>query len=564
MTDPSTTSKSNEDGKAGGDDAGLTAGRGAPLQPHVRPRRERRISWIWLVPLVAALVGASLLVRNWLHTGPTITISFESAEGLEVGQTKIRYKDVVIGVVSGIKVSSDRSKVLVSADLNREGSEYITQKGSRFWVVRPRLGLSGVSGLGTLLSGAYISVDAAESSNGDDPVYAFEGLEKPPEITSGRPGTRYTLYSADLGSLEIGSPVYFRRIQVGRVIGYDLDKDGKSVNIQIFIDAPNDKFVTSDTRFWNASGINLSLDADGFNVQTGSLVSVVAGGVAFASVNEANTEPAKADSRYALGATRVEAMADPDGPPFPIELHFHQSVRGLKVGAPVDFRGLELGKVVDIDLEFNQKTKRFYALVKAELYPLRFGAVYDNLMKLDSDADYPGAVLLAPLVKHGLRGQIRAANLLTGQQYVALDFFPDAESADFDAKQVPVVLPTIAGSFDRLQQQISSIVGKLDAIPFEGIGKDLRSSLTSMTKLLKRFEGELTPQATTMLKTAQKSLERIDRVLAEDSPLSSNVERTLGEINAAAKSLRALSDYLRTNPSALVRGRAPDALPVSP
>lgn len=560
MTDPSTTSESDADGKAG-EDGGA---RPAALRPDVRPRREGRISWIWLVPLVAALVGASLLVRNWMHTGPTITISFESAEGLEIGQTKIRYKDVVIGVVSGIKVSSDRSKVLVSADLNREGSEYITQKGSRFWVVRPRLGISGVSGLGTLLSGAYISVDAAESNNGDDPVYEFEGLEKPPEITSGRPGTRYTLYASDLGSLEIGSPVYFRRIQVGRVIGYDLDEDGKSVNIQVFIDAPNDKFVTSDTRFWNASGINLSLDADGFNVQTGSLVSVMAGGVAFASVNEANTEPAKADSRFALGGTRVEAMADPDGPPFPIELHFQQSVRGLKVGAPVDFRGLELGKVIDIDLEFNRKTKRFYALVKAELYPLRFGAVYENMMKMDAATGYPGAVLLGPLVKHGLRGQIRAANLLTGQQYVALDFFPDAEPADFDAKQVPVIMPTIAGNFDRLQQQISSIVSKLDAIPFEGISNDLRSSLASMNKLLKRFEGELTPQAAAILKSAQKSLKRIDQVLAEDSPLSGNVERTLTEINGAAKSLRALSDYLRTNPSALLRGRASDTLTVSP
>ncbi|HEY9572133.1 MAG TPA: MlaD family protein [Pusillimonas sp.] len=555
MTDPITRSEN------GGDDS---TRQDVALKPNIRPRREGGISWIWLVPLLAALLGASLLVRDWMHTGPTITVSFDSAEGLEVGQTKIRYKDVTIGVVSGIKVSPDRSKVLVSAQLNRDGSEYITQKGSRFWVVRPRLGIGGVSGLGTLLSGSYISVDAATSNNGDDPVYDFEGLEKPPEVTSGRPCTRYTLHSSDLASLEIGSPVYFRRIQVGRVIGYDLDEDGKGVNIQIFVDAPNDKFVTSDSRFWNASGVNLSLDADGFNVQTESLVSVVAGGVAFASANESNTEPVKADSRFALAATRLEAMADPDGPPFSIELHFYQSVRGLKVGAPVDFRGLELGKVVDIDLELNQTTKRFYALVKAELYPLRFGAVHERLMKNDGMAGRPGAAVLAPLVTHGLRGQIRAANLLTGQQYVALDFFPDAEPVDFDIKQEPVVVPTIAGNFDRLQQQISSIVGKLDAIPFEGISNDLRASLSSMTKLLKRFEGELAPQATAMLKSAQKSLKRVDQVLADDSPLSGNVQRTLTEINGAAKSLRALSDYLRTNPSALLRGRPADTLSVSP
>lgn len=542
-----------------------TASEPSPVHtPHVKSRRESRISWIWLVPLIAAIVGASLLVRNWLHTGPSVTISFESAEGLEVGQTKIRYKDVVIGLVTDIRVAEDRSKVLVKAELNRDGSSYITQEGTRFWVVRPRLAIGGVSGLGTLLSGAYISVDADQSKNGGEPVYEFEGLEKPPEITSGRPGTRFTLSSTELGSLEIGSPVYYRRIQVGSIIGYNLDETGKSVNIQVFIDAPNDKFVTADTRFWNASGINLSLDADGFNVQTGSIISVIAGGVAFASANEFNTEPAEANTVFKLAETQGQAMADPDGPAFPIELHFQQSVRGLKVGAPVDFRGLELGKVIDIDLEFNKQTKRFYALVKAELYPLRFGAVYERLMKLDPEAQYPGAALLGPLISHGLRAQVRPANLLTGQQYVALDFFPDAESVQFDVKRVPAVLPTVAGSFDRLQQQISSVVTKLDAIPFEGISADLRDSLGSAAKLLGRLEKDVAPQTSALLKTAQRSLAKVDRLLADDSPMSGNIDQTLREISSAAKSLRALADYLQTHPTALIRGRAPDALPVSP
>lgn len=560
MTEP------NNDSEPGNSatDHDLGASPARARAPRVEPRRERRISWIWLLPLVAALVGASLLVRGWLHTGPTITISFESADGLEIGQTKVRYKDVVIGVVSDIKVAPDRSKVLVSAELSREGSEYITQEASRFWVVRPRLGISGVSGLGTLLSGAYISVDAAESTNGGDAVYEFVGLEKPPEVTSGRPGSRFTLFASDLGSLEIGSPVYYRRIEVGQVIGYDLDESGKQVNIQVFIDAPNDKFVTEETRFWNASGINLSLDADGFNVQTSSLVSVMAGGVAFASADESeDAAPAKPDSRFELSATYVEAMADPDGPAFSIELHFPQSVRGLKVGAPVDFRGMELGKIVDIDLEFDPQAQRFYARVKAELYPLRFGEAYESLMKIDPGSEYPGAALLGPLVKHGLRGQIRASNLLTGQQYVALDFFPEAEAVEFNARKVPVTIPTISGSFDRLQQQISSIVGKLDAVPFDGIGNDLRSSLEAMTKLLSRLEGELAPQATDMLKTTQKSLKQVEKLLSDNSPMNSNIERTMREITNAAKSLRTLADYLQTHPTALIRGRE-DSFPVTP
>lgn len=533
-------------------------------QPNIKPRRETHISWIWLVPLIAALVGASLLVRNWMYTGPTITISFESAEGLEVGQTKVRYKDVVIGQVTGIKVAPDRSKVLVDAQLDLDGSSYITQPNTRFWVVRPRLGISGVSGLGTLLSGAYIGVDAAESKDGDAAVYEFTGLEKPPEVTSGRPGTRFTLKADDLGSLEIGSPVYYRRIQVGRIIGYDLEPSGKAVSIQVFIDKPNDQFVTTDARFWNASGINMSLSADGINVQTGSMASVIAGGIAFASADETDTKAANPESVFQLSATQQLAMAEADGPSFHIELHFRQSVRGLSVGAPIDFRGLELGKVVDIDLEYSSAEKYFYALVKGEIFPMRFGAAYENMLRRDPDSKDTDIDLLALMVDHGLRAQMRAANLLTGQQYVALEFFPKAKPEAFDRRAQPLVLPTIAGDFDRLQQQITSIVTKLDTIPFEGIGKDLRASLQSVAKLVNGLGEQLTPQANAVLKAAKKSLGQVDKLLAQDSSFNNNIDQTLREIGAAAKSLRALADYLQTHPSALVRGTARDAVTVSP
>ncbi|MEO6984159.1 MAG: MlaD family protein, partial [Paralcaligenes sp.] len=278
--------------------------------PAVTSRRQTRISWIWLIPLLAAAIGLSLLVKDWLHTGSGVTVSFESAEGIEVGQTKVRYKDVTVGLVTGVHVSEDRHKVLVHIQLSHDGSSYITQEGTRFWVVRPRLAVSGVSGLGTLLSGAYIAVDTAKESDASKggskvPKYEFVGLEKPPEITNDRPGRRFTLTSPDLGSLDVGSPVYYRRIQVGRVIGYDLDSKGEDVHVQVFIDAPNDKFVTNATRFWNVSGVNISLSADGFAVQTGSLASVLAGGISFASVeDQRDSKPAAADSIFPLSTTQ--------------------------------------------------------------------------------------------------------------------------------------------------------------------------------------------------------------------------------------------------------------------
>ncbi|TAL88109.1 MAG: MCE family protein [Candidimonas sp.] len=544
----------------------VEAVRAAP-EPVVAPRQQTRVSWIWLVPLLAAAIGLSLVVKDWLHTGPTVTVSFESADGLEVGQTKVRYKDVTIGTVTDIRVSEDRHKVLVHIKLNREGSGYITQEGTRFWVVRPRLAISGVSGLGTLLSGAYIAVDTAKESDSAKGAsrtakYDFVGLEKPPEITSDRPGRRFTLISPDLGSLEVGSPVYYRRIQVGRVIGYDLGPKGQNVHIQVFIDAPNDKFVTSATRFWYVSGVNVSLSAEGFVVQTGSLASVLAGGIAFASAEDyPDAKPSAADSVFPISATQGEAMAEPDGTPFRLDMVFEQSVRGLKIGAPVDFHGMDLGKVYDIDLEYNAKIKRFVVLVKTRLYPSRFGHAYQDLFTASEKEGYEGQALLGPLVKHGLRAQIRSANLLTGQQYIALDFFPKAPPVDFDSAAVPVVLPTIAGSFDRLQQQLSSIVTKLDAVPFDGISQDLRASLKSLTKLIKRLQTEVAPQATATLKAAQQSLGRVNSMLADDSPMNDNLAQTLRELGDAAKSLRALADYLQTHPSALLRGRSVDVLP---
>lgn len=533
--------------------------------PVIKPYRQARWSWIWLVPLVAALVGLSLLVRTWMHVGPTITISFESAEGLEIGQTKVRYKDVVVGQVTDLKVSPDRKRVMVGVQLDREGANYITQEGTRFWVVRPRLGISGVSGLGTLLSGAYIAVDTRPEKAGEEPVYHFEGLETPPEVTSGRPGTRFTLVSPDLGSLDIGSPVYYRRIPVGQVIGYSLEESGQAVQIQIFIDAPNDKFVTGASRFWNASGIHVNLGADGVELQTESIVSVVAGGVAFASSDPSETVPAKADSRFDLAATKEKAMADPDGPPFIVEFRFPQSVRGLKVGAPVDFRGLELGRVVDIDLQLDRDAQRLYASVHAELFPLRFGAVYDELTKeYHVEGVSPARYLLGPLVNRGLRAQLRASNLLTGQQYVALDFFPDESPVNFNADVSPAVLPTIPGNFDRLQQQITSVVTKLDAVPFDDIGKELNETLKSASTLLKKLDGSVAPEATKMLKTAEKSLAKLDRLLSENSSMSVSIHSTMTEISQAAKSLRALADYLQTNPGSLIRGRPTDTLRVEP
>ncbi|WP_341666831.1 PqiB family protein [Alcaligenes sp. SDU_A2] len=553
MDDSNTTPKA---------DAPVPAERsGDPPTPRVVLAKRSRFSWIWILPIAAALVGASLVVRNWMLTGPRITISFDSADGLAVDQTKLRYRDVNVGTIVDIQVAPDRQRVIVTAQLERDGAEFITQKDSRFWVVRPRLGLSGVSGLGTLLSGAYIGVDAPHSLEKSDKAFEFTGLERPPEVISGRPGKRFVLTAPELGSLDLGSPVYYKGTQVGQVISYELDPEGKGVQVQVFVDAPNDRFVTDGARFWNVSGVNMSLDPNGFTVRTYSMVAALAGGLAFEQKPDEPTTLAKSNAQYELFPSKEQAMADPDGPAVELNFHFHQSVRGLAVGSKVEFRGMELGKVQDVDLEYDFEAKRFYALVKARIYPQRFGRFYELIASTSLKGGDPVRALVGPMIDRGLRAQMRPASLITGRQYIALEFFDKVPKVEFDPEAHPLVIPVIGGDFDRLQEQVSDIVTKIAAVPFDQIGKDLQRGLADLGKVLKQMDKATVPQLTGTLKSIDQAVQKLGAMLETESPMNTALGQTLSELNRSLRSLRDLSDTLQNQPSSLLRGRSPDVLP---
>jgi len=520
-------------------------------------RRRVNVSLIWLIPVLAAVIALSLVVNSWLQAGPEVTISFQSAEGLDAGKTPVKYKNVVIGRVSKIQLSADRSHVLVRVALEKSAEGFAT-RDTRFWVVRPRIGLGGVSGIDTLLSGAFIGADVGDSK---EPRNTFEGLEIPPAVNHGAPGRSFILHSDDLGSLDIGSPVYYRRIQVGRVASYQLDKDGKGVSLHIFVDGPNDRFVTTDSRFWNASGVDVSIGANGLKLNTQSLATVLAGGVAFQDPpGPHDSTPAPEDAEYKLFSERALAMAPPDGEPRYMRMRFEQSVRGLAVDAPVEFLGINIGKVVSVRLDYDEKKGRFPVVVGAVVYPQRLGSAYDKLEALakarGENADL--AQLMGPLIAHGLRAQARTGNLLTGQLYVALDFVPHAPKVAFDADATPLTIPTAPGSFDKLQEQLAGIVDKIDKIPFESIGKHLDQTLASLDGTLKQVNAQTLPAFRDTLEGVKKTMGSADDALSGDSPLQQNLNSTLQQVQRMARSLRVLTDYLGGHPEALIRGRADD------
>jgi paraquat-inducible protein B len=531
-----------------------------PGQPAVT-RRRWRLPLVWLVPAAAALIGLSMLVHAWLSAGPEITIVFRTAAGLEAGKTPVKYKDVTIGGVKSIALSDDGSHVVVTVALVKSAAS-LTRRDTHFWVVRPRIGTGGISGLDTLLSGAYIAADAGTATASGR---TFTGLEAPPTVISGTPGRSFILHADDLGSLDIGSSIYYRRIQVGRVASYKLDEDGKSVSLQVFIDAPYDRFVTTDTRFWNASGVDVSLGADGLKLKTQSVATMVAGGIAFAAPERSHGGTAPAHAEFTLAKDQDTALAPPDGAGQYVQLRFAQSLRGLTVGAPVLFAGVKLGSVVSMNLDYDQAKRRFPTVVGIVVYPQRLGPVLDILRKRErgGDMEQHVAQFLQNMVEHGLRAQARSGNLLTGQLYIALDVVPNAPKVTFDANARPLTVPTIDGTFDRVQEQVASIVGKIDKLPLASIGNNLDATLAGLDNTLKQVNGQVLPETTRTMQQAQKTFGAAQGMLADDAPLQQDLGRTLQEVQRAARSLRTLTELLGRHPQSLLRGIPDDAKPAA-
>ncbi|WP_198079865.1 PqiB family protein [Acinetobacter calcoaceticus] len=520
--------------------------------------QEKKSRWkpllIWLIPLIALLIALSLAVKALLSHGPTIDVSFRTAEGLVAGKTTVRYKQVDIGVVRQIDLSDDRSHVIARIDL-RKGASNFAAKDSRFWVVRPRIGTSGVSGIDTLLSGSYIEVDGGKSA---EDKFEFTGLEVPPVISSDVPGKVFFLNADDLGSLDIGSPIYYRRINVGQITAYKLSDDGKNVELQTFIRAPYDKFVTTDARFWQASGIDVTLNASGFNLDTQSLASIVAGGIAFGIPESSRATTAANHSRFNLWDSKGDALKEPDGQPRGVIMYFDHSLRGLTVGAPIDFMGIEIGNVKSVNAEFYDHYKQIRMRVEAVIYPSRV----ENGQALN-----PNSEIFKDFIEHGWRAQMRTGNLLTGQNYIALDKFPKAKPATLQLLgDNRVVIPTTPTELSGLQAQVSQIADKLTKFPLVEIGQDVRKTLNNMNtaiestdKLVKQLDGKVAPGLQATLDDVRKTVRSSESILSSDAPLQQDVRKALQQMTRAAASLQLMSDYIEQHPESIIRGKTPEA-----
>jgi len=384
-------------------------------------------------------------------------------------------------------------------------------------------------------------------------------------VLRGEPGKIFVLRAFDLGSLDVGSPVFYRRTRVGRVVGYTLDPVRDELSVRVFIESPYQQLVGQDTRFWNASGIDLSINASGLTLNTQALASVLAGGIAFENP-PGPRQPAAENTMFTLFNDRGAALAPPDGLPVRVRMVFESSVRGLVEGAAIDLLGIEIGRVTSIALQYDPARKRFPVEVLAEVFPQRLGPVRAALLKASPTPNGDDAVVLQQLVAQGVRAQLRTGNLLTGQLYVALDFIGKGPARATLADGT-LTMPTAAGTLAEIQPQIAEIVEKVSKIPFDEIGKDLRSTLAGANAAI----GRLTPEAQKALSEVQKtlaraqaSLDNLDRNVTDPgAPVQQNLQDTLVELQRTARALRVLADYLQQHPESILRGKPPDK-PIPP
>lgn len=449
---------------------------------HAVRRTQRSFSPIWIVPIVALLIGAWMLYDNLSRLGSTITLTVETAEGIEAGKTLIKTRNVEMGKIEKVSLAKDLKSAILIARMSPQAEDMLN-KDTQFWVEKPRIGLEGVSGLGTVLSGAYIQLLPGTSTEKQD---EFTILEQPPITATDAPGLRINLISHVGSSVRIGDPVSYQGFTVGRVEDSRFDPELREMHHRLYIKSPYEMLVTTNTRFWAASGLDISLDSQGLSVNMGSLESLVSGGITFGVANNSPAgSQAKQDAEYVLFNDAKSAQEGYFEDYLDYVLLVDDTVRGLSNNAPVEYRGLRIGTVISVPWKFSapqpDSKNRFAIPVLIRIEPQRLESDGSN------DTDLKAwAKRLDSLVGFGMRATLKSGNLLTGALFVDLDFYKDAEPfKPVSFAEVPV-FPTISAGLAQIEQKVSNLLDKLNNLKIEPVIASLDKTLVSTEQTMEK------------------------------------------------------------------------------
>ncbi|TAJ40844.1 MAG: MCE family protein [Reyranella sp.] len=539
----------------------------------------RRIPLVWIVPILTGLIAAWLAWDTFSKRGPTITIAFETAAGLTAGQSQLKYRNVVMGTVKTIAVAPDLSRVLVTVETVREAEELLTDK-TIFWVVKPQLFAGNVTGLDTLLSGSYIGMRPTTEKG--KPQRSFVGNHDPPVLQASAKGTTFKLATKRLGSISLGSPIFFRDLEAGTVLGWDVGDLASDVVIHAFVRDPYDKYVHEDSSFWNASGLQVKLTASGLDVQFESLRALLLGGIAFDTPTHPKSPVAASHYRFPLYASMEVAKSAGFGRQLQMVSNFEGSVAGLAVGADVTLYGLKIGEVTDVRLVYEPKKDRIVA-------PVHYRVEADRVIGISATQGMPPGVLAEEMVKRGLRATLQAPSLITGQKIVALEMMPDAPPADLGRDGDVYIVPAYeVGGFDSITRSANELLSKINRIDFDRIGRSisgaaqglddtingpqlkktlaaLEAAMIDVQDIARKLDKDASPalkrlpeiaaQFQDAITKANRLIGSVDQGYGGSSKFHRDLDRLIPQLTDTARSIRALADLLSRHPEALIKGR---------
>jgi paraquat-inducible protein B len=545
---------------------------------------------IWIVPAIALAVAAYLIFQALSERGTEISITFDNAEGMVPGKTQLKYKDVNIGTLKRVDILDDDEGVSMVIDTTRVADKYLTDT-ARFWIVAPAIGFQGITGLQTLLSGSFIEIDPGK---GGDRETKFKGLSTPPVITSNDKGTEYLLSTEKLSNINRGTPIIYKGLQVGSVLGYRLAEDKSAIDVYAFVKAPYDDLVLEGTNFWNAGGINVSVSTSGIELGANSLQALVAGAIEFATP-EIYQSTFKAESRYQFKLYDNQQAKDDARFTEKVVyvLYFDGSVSGLSVGANVEFKGIKVGSVRDISLEIDEANQKYYIPVQIDIEPQR--------IKLTDDGKKIRSVLetrelrqkiIKDLIQRGLKAKLKNSNFLTGALIVDLDLIPDKPAVYVSSSSRVPEIPTVPADLEEITSSVAQLMAKLDKLPIERLGKSLTGTVEGLDKFINSGELQKTieeyrklavsvrvvaqnidtktlPNIGKTIDDVRVAINKIDETLAsaetmfssvngliaDGSPFKYDLMNMLQELSAASRAVRSLADFLERNPSSLISGK---------
>lgn len=515
-----------------------------------------RISTIWFVPIVAVLIGLWMVYTHYTSQGPLIEITFENAEGIEPGRTKVRRRNVEIGEVLRVRLSDDDTSVVLDIRIHQENADLLREDTS-FWVVRPRVGPGGVSGLSTLLSGPYIEASPGTSSESSR---EFEGLEAPPLTPIGTPGLFVTLDSSGSRALQAGDPILFHGLQVGRIEYVHFNSEERTTYYNAFVEAPYDRLITTNTRFWFSSGINMEVSADGARFEVPPLRTLIDGGVAFdVPAGQPLGERVQGRAFFTIHERESAIYERHFEQSLQYVILFEDSIRGLRPGAPVEFRGVRVGEVLRTDIDYeevgNLLDESSTIPVLIELVPARFGFEDDERSAIEAEAE------IDALIAEGLHGGIGMGNLLTGQKFIELQYF-DGDSQPGVSFAGTTVIPSVGGQVGRLMDSLAETVANLNELPLESLAESGVDALDQMRTTLKELETVLNDEAIQkLIESLDETLEQF-QLLAEDysegSQMHEDMQRAIRSLEQTLFEMEPALRNLRQRPNSLIFGGPSD------